>query len=300
MDITFDGRVAIITGSGGGLGKTYALELARRGARVVVNDLGGSVDGSGGSSMAADAVVEEIEAAGGEAVANYDSVATPEGGANIVKTAMDAFGTVDILVNNAGILRDKSFAKMTTEEIDAVLQVHLHGAFYVTQPAFAVMKENSYGRIVNTSSPSGIFGNFGQVNYGAAKAGLMGMANVMAVEGAKYNIKVNTIAPVAKTRMTEDLLGPMADMVLAEQVTPLVVYLASEACELSHEVFSVGGGRFARIFIGVNEGWFAGTGAVPSVEDVASNLETIRDVTEYTIPENNNEEMAILFQAMQG
>jgi len=250
--------------------------------------------------MAADAVVEEIEAAGGEAVANYDSVATPEGGANIVKTAMDAFGTVDILVNNAGILRDKSFAKMTTEEIDAVLQVHLHGAFYVTQPAFAVMKENSYGRIVNTSSPSGIFGNFGQVNYGAAKAGLMGMANVMAVEGAKYNIKVNTIAPVAKTRMTEDLLGPMADMVLAEQVTPLVVYLASEACELSHEVFSVGGGRFARIFIGVNEGWFAGTGAVPSVEDVASNLETIRDVTEYTIPENNNEEMAILFQAMQG
>lgn len=300
MDITFDGRVAIITGSGGGLGKTYALELARRGARVVVNDLGGSVDGSGGSSMAADAVVEEIEAAGGEAVANYDSVATPEGGANIVKTAMDAFGTVDILVNNAGILRDKSFAKMTTEEIDAVLQVHLHGAFYVTQPAFAVMKENSYGRIVNTSSPSGIFGNFGQVNYGAAKAGLMGMANVMAVEGAKYNIKVNTIAPVAKTRMTEDLLGPMADMVLAEQVTPLVVYLASEACELSHEVFSVGGGRFARIFIGVNEGWFAGTGVVPSVEDVASNLETIRDVTEYTIPENNNEEMAILFQAMQG
>ena len=300
MDITFDGRVAIITGSGGGLGKTYALELARRGARVVVNDLGGSVDGSGGSSMAADAVVEEIKAAGGEAVANYDSVATPEGGANIVKAAMDAFGTVDVLINNAGILRDKSFAKMSTDEIDAVLQVHLHGAFYVTQPAFAIMKENAYGRIVNTSSPSGIFGNFGQVNYGAAKAGLMGMANVMAVEGARYNVKVNTIAPVAKTRMTEDLLGPLADMVEAEQVTPLVVYLASEACELTHEVFSVGGGRFARIFIGVNQGWFAGKGELPSVEDVAANLETIRDVSEYTIPGNNNEEMAMLFQALQG
>lgn len=300
MDITFDGRVAIITGSGGGLGKTYALELARRGARVVVNDLGGSVDGSGGDSMAADAVVEEIKAAGGEAVANYDSVATPEGGANIVKTAVDAFGTVDVLINNAGILRDKSFAKMSTDEIDAVLQVHLHGAFYVTQPAFAIMKENAYGRIVNTSSPSGIFGNFGQVNYGAAKAGLMGMANVMAVEGAKYNIRVNTIAPVAKTRMTIDLLGPMADMVEAEQVTPLVVYLASEACELTHEVFSVGGGRFARIFIGVNQGWFAGQGQVPSVEDVAANMDEIRDVSDYTIPANNNEEMALLFAAMQG
>lgn len=300
MDITFDGRVAIITGSGGGLGKTYALELARRGARVVVNDLGGSVDGSGGSSMAADAVVEEIEAAGGEAVANYDSVATADGGANIVRTAMDAFGTVDVLINNAGILRDKSFAKMSTDEIDAVLQVHLHGAFYVTQPAFAIMKENSYGRIVNTSSPSGIFGNFGQVNYGAAKAGLMGMANVMAVEGAKYNIKVNTIAPVAKTRMTEDLLGPLADMVDPDQVMPLVVYLASEACDVTHEVFSVGGGRYARIFIGVNQGWFAGKGEVPSAEDVATNLDAIRDVSEYMIPGNNNEEMALLFQALQG
>jgi len=303
MDITFDGRVAIITGSGGGLGKTYALELARRGARVVVNDLGGSVDGSGGSSMAADAVVDEIEAAGGEAVANYDSVATPEGGANIVKTAMDAFGSVDIVINNAGILRDKSFAKMTTDEVDAVLNVHLHGAFYVTQPAFAIMRENSYGRIVNTSSPSGIFGNFGQVNYGAAKAGLMGMANVMAVEGAKYNIKVNTIAPIAKTRMTEDLfqkLGFDADLVDPDQVMPLVVYLASETCDVTHEVFSVGGGRYARIFIGVNQGWFAGKGEVPSVEDLAANLDTIRDVSEYMIPNSNNEEMTLLFQALQG
>lgn len=299
-DITFDQRVAVVTGSGGGLGKTYAMELARRGARVVVNDLGGNVDGSGGDSMAADAVVAEIQAAGGEAVANYDSVSTPQGGQNIVQTALDAYGQIDILVNNAGILRDSSFAKMTTEQIDAVIDVHLKGAFYVSQPAFVAMKEAGYGRIVNTSSPSGIFGNFGQANYGAAKAGLVGMMNVMAIEGAKYNIKANAIAPVAATRMTEDLLGPLLEMVDAEQVMPLVVYLASEACAVTHEVFSVGGGRYARIFTGVNEGWFAGQGITPSVEDIASNLDDIRDVTDYIIPGNNNDEMALLFKSLQG
>lgn len=299
-DITFDNRVAVVTGAGGGLGRTYALEFARRGARVVVNDLGGSVDGSGGSAMAADAVVAEIEAAGGEAVANYDSVSSPDGGASIVQTAIDAFGQVDILVNNAGILRDTSFAKMTTEQIDAVLDVHLKGAFYVAQPAFAFMKERGYGRIINTSSPSGLFGNFGQVNYGAAKAGLMGMASVMAIEGVKYNIKVNTIAPVAKTRMTEDLLGPLADMVHPEQVTPLVVYLASETCTLTHQVFSVGGGRYARIFLGVNDGWFAGKDVVPSVEDIHANLDTIQDIDDYIVPLSNNEEMALLFKALKG
>ncbi len=299
-DITFDNRVAIVTGAGGGLGKTYALELARRGARVVVNDLGGGVDGSGHSSRAADTVVDEIVAAGGEATANYDSVSTPEGGANIVLTAMDSFGRLDILVNNAGILRDTSFAKMTTDQIDAVIDVHLKGAFYVSRPAFAIMKESGYGRIVNTSSPSGLFGNFGQVNYGAAKAGLMGMASVMAIEGVKYNIKVNTIAPVAKTRMTEDLLGPLADLVDPEQVTPMVVYLASEACELTHQVFSVGGGRYARIFVGVGDGWFAGQGVVPSVEDIHANLETIENIDEFIVPMNNNEEMALLYKALQG
>lgn len=250
--------------------------------------------------MAADAVVAEIEAAGGEGVANYDSVSSPEGGANIVQTAVDVFGQVDILVNNAGILRDTSFAKMTTEQIDAVLDVHLKGAFYVAQPAFALMKERGYGRIVNTSSPSGLFGNFGQVNYGAAKAGLMGMASVMAIEGVKYNIKVNTIAPVAKTRMTEDLLGPLADLVHPEQVTPLVVYLASETCTLTHQVFSVGGGRYARIFLGVNDGWFAGKDAVPSVEDIHANLDTIQDIDDYIVPLSNNEEMALLFKALKG
>ncbi|NNC40670.1 MAG: SDR family NAD(P)-dependent oxidoreductase [Acidimicrobiia bacterium] len=299
-DITFDDRVAIITGAGGGLGKTYALELARRGARVVVNDLGGGVDGSGGASAAADSTVAEILEAGGEAVANYDSVATPEGGAGIVATAVDSFGTVDIVINNAGILRDTSFAKLTTEHLNPVIDVHLKGAFYVTQPAFLIMKEKGYGRIVFTSSPSGLFGNFGQSNYGAAKGGLVGLSNVLAIEGAKYNIKSNVIAPVAKTRMTEDLLGPFADLVAPEQVMPMAVYLAAEECELTHEVFSVGGGRFARIFTGVNAGWFAGQGAVPTIEEIRDHLTEIRDISEFTTPLNNQEEMGYLAQAMQG
>jgi NAD(P)-dependent dehydrogenase (short-subunit alcohol dehydrogenase family) len=299
-DITFDDRVAIITGAGGGLGKTYALELARRGARVVVNDLGGGVDGSGGASAAADSTVAEIIEAGGEAVANYDSVATPEGGAGIVATAMESFGTVDIVINNAGILRDTSFAKLTPEHLNPVIDVHLKGAFYVTQPAFLVMKEKGYGRIVFTSSPSGLFGNFGQSNYGAAKGGLVGLSNVLAIEGAKYNIKSNVIAPVAKTRMTEDLLGPFAELVAPEQVMPMAVYLAAEECELTHEVFSVGGGRFARIFTGVNAGWFAGQGAVPTIEQIRDHLTEIRDISEYTTPLNNQEEMGYLAQAFQG
>ncbi|MEA1903134.1 MAG: SDR family oxidoreductase [Actinomycetota bacterium] len=294
--IAFDGRVAIITGAGGGLGRTYALELARRGAKVVVNDLGGSVEGTGASTSAADVVVSEIAAAGGEAVANYDSVSTEEGGAGIIGTALDAFGTVDIVVNNAGILRDRSFANMEMSEIEAVLDVHLKGAFYVSQPAFKVMKEKAYGRFVFTSSAAGLFGNFGQANYGAAKAGLVGLSNVVAVEGMKYNIKSNAIAPIARTRMTEDILGPFVEMVDPNQVTPMVVYLCSEANTQTHEIFTVGGGRYGRVFLGTNNGWFAGAGVVPSVEEVASNLDMIRDISEYTVPGNLNEEMMILGQ----
>ncbi|HXV71795.1 MAG TPA: SDR family oxidoreductase [Acidimicrobiia bacterium] len=294
--ITFDGRVAIVTGAGGGLGRTYAIELARRGARVVVNDLGGAVDGSGSSESAADKVVEEITTAGGEAVANYDSVSSEEGGEAIVESALEAFGTVDIVVNNAGILRDKSFAKMTMVEMEAVIDVHLKGGFYVSSPAFKVMRESSYGRFVFTSSASGLFGNFGQANYGAAKAGLIGLSNVLAIEGAKYNIKSNAIAPIAKTRMTEDLLGPFADMVAPEQVTPMVVYLCSEANEFSHEIFTVGGGRYGRVFIGTNRGWFAGTDEVPSAETLADNLDQIRDISDYVVPLNNNDEIMLLGQ----
>jgi NAD(P)-dependent dehydrogenase (short-subunit alcohol dehydrogenase family) len=298
--ITFDGRVAIVTGAGGGLGRAHAIELARRGARVVVNDLGGAVDGTGASSSAADRVVAEIREAGGEGVANYDSVSTEEGGKAIVQSALDAFGKVDIVVNNAGILRDKSFAKMTMAEVEAVIDVHLKGGFHVSSPAFTAMRDNGYGRFVFTSSASGLFGNFGQANYGAAKAGLVGLSNVLAIEGAKYNIKSNAIAPIAKTRMTEDLLGPFADMVAPEQVTPMVVYLCSEANEYTHEIFTVGGGRYARVFIATNQGWFAGTDDAPSVEAVSEHMEQIRDITDYVIPLSNNDEITLLGQMLAG
>jgi NAD(P)-dependent dehydrogenase (short-subunit alcohol dehydrogenase family) len=261
---------------------------------VVVNDLGGAVDGSGASQSAADLVVEEIKEIGGEAVASYDSVATRESGAAIVQTALDSFGGVDIVINNAGILRDKSFANMTLDEVDAVLDVHLRGAFHVSHPAFRVMKERGYGRFVHTSSASGLFGNFGQVNYGAAKAGLVGLSNVLAIEGAKYNIKSNAVAPTARTRMTEEVLGPFVEMFDPAQVMPMVVYLCSEQNELTHEIFTVGGGRYGRVFIGTNTGWFAGQGLVPTVEEVGEHLPEIRDITEYVVPGDINEELMIL------
>jgi NAD(P)-dependent dehydrogenase (short-subunit alcohol dehydrogenase family) len=294
VTITFDGRIAIVTGAGGGLGREYALELGRRGAMVVVNDLGGGVDGSGSSQSAADLVVDEIKEAGGDAVASYDSVATREGGAAIVQAALDGFGGVDIVINNAGILRDKSFANMTLDEVDAVLDVHLRGAFHVSHPAFKVMKERGYGRFVHTSSASGLFGNFGQVNYGAAKAGLVGLSNVLAIEGAKYNIKSNAVAPTARTRMTEDVLGPFVEMFDPAQVMPMVVYLCSEQNELTHEIFTVGGGRYGRVFIGTNTGWFAGQGVVPTVEEVGEHLPEIRDIADYVVPGDINEELMIL------
>lgn len=299
-DIRYDGRVAIITGAGGGLGKTYALLLGKRGAKVVVNDLGGKPDGTGASTSMADTTVSEIKAAGGEAVANYDSVSTPDGGKKITQCALDHFGRVDIVINNAGVLRDKTFLKLTPEELEIVLDVHLKGAFYVTQPAFASMKENNYGRILMTASAAGVFGNFGQTNYGAAKMGLVGLAHVLSIEGAKNNIKCNVIAPIAKTRMTEQLLGPLADQVLPEHVTPLVAYLVSEKCELTHEVFSVGGGRFARIFVGLAPGWYAGKGKVASPEDIRDHIDQIRNPEGYIIPANIGEEMMQLMKVLKG
>ncbi len=299
-DITFDQKVAIVTGAGGGLGRSYALEFARRGARVVVNDLGGAIDGTGGSNRPADLVVREITDRGGEAVANYDSVATPESGAAIVQTALDAYGTVDVVINNAGILRDRSFGNLTIEELQAVMEVHLLGAFYVSLPAFPVMKEAGYGRFVFTSSNAGIFGNFGQTNYGAAKAGLVGFSNVLAIEGAKYNIKSNVIAPVARTRLTEELLGPLTELLDPDQVTPMVVYLCSEANQFTHEIFTAGGGRYGRIFVGTNQGWFSGMKVVPSVEEVRDHLDEIRDITEYEIPMSSTEEIMLIAKAMGG
>jgi NAD(P)-dependent dehydrogenase (short-subunit alcohol dehydrogenase family) len=293
-DVVFDGRVAIVTGAGGGLGRCHALLLAERGARVVVNDLGGGADGTGASESPAEQVVREITDAGGVAVANHDSVATPEGGAAIVQTALDAFGTVDIVVNNAGFLRDRSFAKLAPEDVDALIDVHLKGAFFVSQPAFRVMKEHGYGRFVHTTSGAGLFGNFGQANYAAAKMGLVGLSSVLAIEGANAGICSNVIAPLARTRLTEELMGPMADLVGPEQVSGLVAYLASEQCTQTHEIYSVGGGRIARVFVGVGPGWFGGKGHAPSPEEVVANLDEIRATDPYLVPGAATDEMAAL------
>jgi NAD(P)-dependent dehydrogenase (short-subunit alcohol dehydrogenase family) len=248
-----EGKIAVVTGAGGGLGREHALALAAEGAAVVVNDLGGARDGSGAGSAMADLVVDQIKAAGGEAVANYDNVATVEGGENILKTALDAFGQVDILINNAGILRDKSFAKTTEDLWDPVIAVHLKGTYCATRPIFLHMKERGQGGvIINTSSTSGLNGNFGQCNYGAAKAGIAGFTRCLALEGQKYAIRCHILAPVAHTRLTEDLPG-FDDQVAAEKydpklVSPLMVYLASDlAKDMTGKTFLAGGGRVAEM-----------------------------------------------------
>ena len=246
------------------------------------------------SGLYADEIIEN----GGEAVANYDSVATKDGGESIVQTAVDSFGTVDAVINNAGILRDKSFANMTEEEFSLIIEVHLKGTYFVTQPAFKIMKENNYGRIVNVASPSGLFGNFGQTNYGAAKMGIVGLTNVLAIEGAKYNIKVNVIAPTAYTRMTEALLPEdVGKLFSAELVTPMVTYLASEACEPTHEIFGVAAGRFARIGIITHEGY---VNTQATAEDIASNIEEIRTITDGSYPLSNEDELMLIQKAIQG
>lgn len=295
-DLGFDGRVAIITGAGGGLGRQHALMMAARGALIVVNDLGGAVDGSGSDKGAAQLVVDEIQAAGGEAVANTDSVATPEGGEAIVQTAVDAFGKVEIVINNAGILRDKSFHNMTPGLFDPVIDVHLRGAFNVTQPAWKMMRDQGYGRVVSTSSAAGVFGNFGQANYGAAKMGLVGFTNVLAVEGAKYDIRANAIAPLAYTRMTADLLGPLGDKLQPELVSPLVTYLAHESCESTGRVYSVGGGRVAEVFIGECAGYTDTESLTP--ESLRDNWDTVTDRTGYTVPATIAEETGMFLEAL--
>ena len=295
-DIGFDGRVAIVTGAGGGLGRAHALLLAARGARVVVNDVGGSVSGEGGDAGPAQRVVDEIVAAGGEAVPDTHSVATPEGGAAIVATALEQFGQLDIVVNNAGILRDKTFQNMTPDLLGPVLDVHLKGAFYVTRPAWAHMRERNYGRVVNTSSNSGILGNFGQSNYGAAKMGLVGLTRVLAVEGAKYNIKVNAIAPVAKTRMTEELLGSLGEKIEPATVSPIVAYLAHEDCPVTGEVYSAAGGRIARFFIGLTQGYY---NPALTVEDVRDHFAEIRAEDGYVVPSSNSDELSLLVKQLR-
>ena len=292
-ELSFENRVAVITGAGGGLGREHALLLASRGAQLVINDLGGSVDGSGASDGPAAKVVKEINDLGGVAVADAHSVSTPEGGQGIVQAAIDAFGRIDIVINNAGILRDKTFHNMTPDMVDAVLDVHVKGAFNVTRAAWPLMREQSYGRVINTSSNSGILGNFGQANYGAAKMGLVGFTRVLSAEGAKNNIKVNALAPVAKTRMTEELLGAMADKLDPKLVAPIVAWLVHEDCPVSGEIYSAAGGRIARMFIGLTEGYY---NPALSLEDVRDHFEEIRDETGYTVPRGPGDEFAGLMK----
>jgi NAD(P)-dependent dehydrogenase (short-subunit alcohol dehydrogenase family) len=293
--VDFEDRVAIVTGAGGGLGREHALLLAARGAAVVVNDVGGSVSGEGSSESAANAVVGEIKAAGGEAVAEHSSVADPAGGAAIVQKALDVYDRIDIVINNAGILRDKSFANLEPDHLHPVLDVHLRGAFYVSRPAFSFMKEHGYGRILFTTSGSGVMGNFGQSNYGAAKMGLIGLMNVLKVEGAKYGINVNAVAPIAHTRMTEGLFGGIVDMFDPSQVAPAVAYLVSDECELNGEIWSVGGGSVSRFFIGLTEGYFKhpNDGEL-TIEDIAAHVRDIRREIDYMVPFSSQDEFTKL------
>ncbi|MCA6233197.1 MAG: SDR family NAD(P)-dependent oxidoreductase [Phenylobacterium sp.] len=298
-DIRFDGKVAIVTGAGGGLGRQHALELARRGAKVVVNDLGGSVDGSGGSSAAADAVVAEIKAFGGEAIANGSSVTDDAGVANMVKQAMDAWGRIDILVANAGILRDKSFSKMEMSDFEAVMNVHVMGTVKPAKAVWEIMKAQNYGRILVTTSSTGLYGNFGQANYGAAKLALIGFMNTMKLEGQKNNIHVNAISPVAATRMTENLMpAEVLEKLKPEYVTPAVVYLVSEEAPTG-VILTAGAGAFAQARIYETEGVYLGEGGL-SVEEVRDNFARITDPAGQKAYVNGGEQSGKFFRKMQG
>jgi len=281
-ELRFDERVAIVTGGGRGLGRTHALLLGARGAQVVVNDDGASLNGEGGDPAVAEAVAEEIRAAGGIAVAVSTSVASPEGGQAIVAKAIEEFGKVDIVVANAGILRDKAFHNMTPEMFDHVMDVHIRGAFFVLQPAYVKMREQGYGRVVTTSSSAGLYGNFGQVNYSTAKMGLIGLARTIATEGGRFNIKANTVAPGAYTRMTEGLIPESAaERLRPDVVSPVVAWLCHEDCPVTGQVFQVGGGRVAKVFVAETKGYW---NAAMTPEDVVANYDTMMDETAYIVP----------------
>jgi NAD(P)-dependent dehydrogenase (short-subunit alcohol dehydrogenase family) len=278
MSISFEGKVAIVTGAGGGLGKQHALALGRRGAKVVVNDLGGSVDGSGGSTSAAETVAEEIRAAGGTAISNGASVTDLGAVQAMVEQTMNEWGRIDILVNNAGILRDKTFSKLELENWHAVIDVHLTGSLNCTKCVWPIMVEQQYGRIVMTTSTSGLFGNFGQSNYGAAKLGLVGFMNTLRFEGAKYNVFTNSIAPIAATRMTVELPGfeDSAEKLAPELVTPAVVFLCSDKAP-NGRIIQAAGGKYYSADVRENVGVDLGLNA--TVEDIEDNIETILDMS---------------------
>lgn len=301
--ITFEDRVAVVTGAGNGLGRDYALELARRGAKVVVNDLGGSGSGEGSSASAAQAVVEEIRAAGGEAVANTNSVATREGGAAVIQTALDTWGKIDILISNAGFLRNNRFEDLTDEQIDPIIDVHLKAAFYVGQPAYRAMRAAGYGRILFTGSASAMFGHAWQANYAAGKGAMLGLSNVVALEGSAYGIQSNVMLPTASSRLEAEMTPGFMEIpqfakafenadfsiaegrVVPEFNTPLALYLVSEACTATHGVYSSNCGRYARVRICAAEGWVSPAGDVPpTLEDIASHFGQIEELGDYSEP----------------
>ena len=301
MPITFDGQVVIVTGAGQGLGRSYALELGRRGAAVVVNDVGGP---GGEASAAADAVASEIRSAGGKAVAAYDTVATPEGGQAIVDRALESFGTVDAVIHNAGVWRHKLFDEMTPDQLDPVLDVHLRGAFFVARPAWAIMKAKGYGRIVLTSSSAGAFGRTSGTNYCSAKAGLLGLGRALSLEGAEHGIRTNCILPVAPFQKLATAPAALTPHLLSaglpqedsgpDQVTPMVIYLASAACAVNGEAFSAGGRRFGRVFIGVADGWIGPAGEPASAEDIEAHLSEIEDLDRFSAPGSAWEELGVI------
>jgi NAD(P)-dependent dehydrogenase (short-subunit alcohol dehydrogenase family) len=309
--LDFSNKVAIVTGAGGGLGRAHALLLASRGAKVIVNDLGGSLSGEGSSAAPADDVVAEIAALGGEAISDTHSVATPDGGDGLVKTATDAYGRVDILVNNAGILRNTLFEDMDEAHLEPLLDVHLRGAFFVTRPVWNQMRAQGSGRIVNTTSAAGLLGSSGFSNYGAAKGGVYGLTRVLAIEGAQYGIKVNAIAPFAATRMLTDSMGDPTDVTdpaAMEQmqsivaaldprlVSPVVAYLAHDDCSVTGEIYTVGGGQVSRFFLGRTAGYFGGHGL--TVEDVRDHWTEVRDEIGYTVPADTGDESQLMFAAI--
>jgi NAD(P)-dependent dehydrogenase (short-subunit alcohol dehydrogenase family) len=297
IDVT--DQVAIVTGAGRGLGRLYALELARRGAAVVVNDLGGTMHGDGADSSVADEVVAEIEKAGGVAVASHDSVASPEGGEAIVSLALERFGRLDAVVSNAGIFNSIPFDELSADDWRRMLTVHLDGGFYLSQPAYRMMKKQRYGRFVFISSSGGMFGQPMEAHYAAAKAGLVGLTNVIAIEGAEHGILANTVLPFGFSRMVTETVGdPEAlkkigflDVIKPELVVPIVVFLASRACEFSHQNYSACAGRFARVFVGLGQGWFAEKDSNPSADDIVAHLDEVSATEPFTVPSSIFEEV---------
>ena len=304
--IDFAGQAVIVTGAGRGLGRLYALELARRGASVVVNDLGGSMHGSGADTSVADQVVDEIARAGGVAVPSHDTVDSPEGGDAIVQTAIESFGRLDAVVSNAGIFNSIPFEDLSTDDWRRMLGVHLDGGFYLSQPAYRVMKSQGYGRFVFVSSSAGMFGQHMEAHYAAAKAGLVGLTNVIALEGAPHGILANTVLPYGVSRMVTETVenakaleeSGLLQAIRPELVAPMVVYLASRACEFSHRNYSAFGGRFARVFIGLGRGWLAGQDTNPTADDVAANLSEVSATEPFMIPESIYEEVFAVYERL--